>query len=95
MSHKVTTIHRGNPSLTQTADVIEEKRQVRLRKAFSMATDIGLDDNDRHELAQMLPQVDKDNGGSWKDLNPMQLHDLITMMEGWVFINHMVQAKLD
>jgi hypothetical protein len=43
----------------------------------------------------MLPQVDKDNGGSWKALNPMQLHDLITMMEGWVFINHMVQAKLD
>ena len=87
-------IVRG-PLPEDSENIIEEKRQNRLRKAFSMATDIGLNDDERYELAQMLPSVDKDSKGSWKNLDPKQLHDLITMMEGWVFINHMVQAKLD
>jgi hypothetical protein len=43
---------------------------------------LGLTKEERYELAQLLPGVDKDDGGSWKDLNPKQLHDLITMMEG-------------
>jgi hypothetical protein len=74
----------------QEENVVEEKRQVRLRKAFSLATDLGFTKEQRYELAQMLPGVDKDDGGSWKVLNPKQLHDLITMMEGYVYIRFML-----
>lgn len=79
---------RPSPSQAEE-DIIEEKRQNRLRKAFATATDIGLSKTQRHELAQLLPGVDKDDGGSWKDLDPKQLHDLITMMEGWIYIAYL------
>lgn len=71
-------------------DLIEEKRMNRLRKAFSLATDLHLTKSQRYDLAQMLVGVDKDDGGSWKDLNPKQLHDLITMMEGYIYIKFMI-----
>ena len=77
------------PEEPEQDDPVEQKRQNRLRKAFATATDLGFTVEMRHELAQMLPSVDKDDGGSWKELNPMQLHDLITMMEGYIFISHL------
>lgn len=84
------TITRGAPVLSQAeADIIEQKRQNRLRKAFATATDIGLTKDQRHDLAQLLIGVDKDDGGSWKDLDPKQLHDLITMMEGYIMITYL------
>lgn len=89
MSRQIT---RGLPHTVRVDDIIEQKRQNRLRKAFATATDLGLTKGDRHELAQMLSSVDKDSGGSWKDLNPVQLHDLITMMEGYVFITHLLDG---
>ena len=75
------------------ADIIEEKRMNRLRKAFSLATDLGLTKAERYDLAQMLVGVDKDDGGSWKDLNPRQLHDLITMLEGYIFVKFVVDNR--
>lgn len=72
-------------------DLIEEKRMTRLRKAFSLATDLHLTKAQRYELAQMLVGVDKDDGGSWKDLNPKQLHDLITMMEGFIYLSYLLR----
>lgn len=69
-------------------NAIEEIRQRRYRKAMVLKEELGLTDEERYELAQLLPGVDKDDGGSWKDLNPKQLHDLITMMEGWIVIQH-------
>jgi hypothetical protein len=86
-------IVRG-PLPEDSENIIEEKRQNRLRKAFSMATDIGLNDDERYELAQMLPSVDKDSKGSWKNLDPKQLHDLITMMEGFAYIGHILDSRL-
>jgi len=77
------------------ADAIEEIRQRRFKKAMALKEELGLTKEERHELAQLLPGVDKDDGGSWKDLNPKQLHDLITMMEGFVYLTHIFQNRLD
>jgi hypothetical protein len=76
-------------------DAIEEVRQRRFLKAMSMKEQIHLTDDERYELAQMIMGVDKDDGGSWKDLNPKQLHDLITMMEGYAFISYLISQRMD
>ena len=76
-------------------DAIEEARLRRYRKAMALKDELGLTDDERHELAQLLPGVDKDDGGSWKDLNPKQLHDLITMMEGFAFITYLRMQRID
>lgn len=81
---------RGKPPISEEeVDAIEETRRRRYRKAMVLKEELGLTDDERHELAQLLPGVDKDDGGSWKDLNPKQLHDLITMMEGFIYISYM------
>jgi hypothetical protein len=76
-------------------NAIEEIRQRRFLKAMALKESLGLTKEERHELAQLLPGVDKDSGGSWKELNPKQLHDLITMMEGFIFLSHIYQNRLD
>lgn len=62
---------------------------------MALKEDLHLTTDERHELAQMLIGVDKDDGGSWRVLNPKQLHDLITMMEGYILISHLFQQRLD
>lgn len=82
---------------TGVRDEAEEKveaiRHKRLLKAFAVATEIGLDDDERHELALMIPGVDKDGSGSWKDLNPRELHDLITKMEGYLEVKFLLDNR--
>ena len=82
-------------AFNEEENAIEEIRQRRFKKAMALKEDLGLTKEERHELAQLLPGVDKDDGGSWKDLNPKQLHDLITMMEGYVYITHLLSDRLD
>lgn len=65
----------------------------RFRKAMALAEELGFSKEERYELAQMLPNVDKDYGGSWKELDHDQLHDLITMMEGYVWITYMMMQR--
>jgi len=62
---------------------------------MALKDELGLTKDERYSLAQMIPGVDRDAGGSWKDLDAKQLHDLITMMEGWVFIQHLLIQRLD
>jgi hypothetical protein len=57
----------------------------RAKKAMTLAKEIGLTDEERYEFARWLPTVDKDTGGSWKELDEVELHDLLTMMEGFVY----------
>jgi len=68
-------------------------RTNRYRKAMVLKEELGLTTEERHELALMLPRVDKDDGGSWKDLDNDQLHDLITMMEGYIWITYMMMQR--
>lgn len=77
-------LQRGWP-----VDDEEEARQKRLRMAFSLANSLHFDDDDRHDLARMVVGVDRDGDGSWRPLTMSQLHDLITMMEGYLWIAHM------
>ncbi len=86
---------RGTPIVEQVElDAIEEVRQRRFKKAMSMKDELHLTDDERYELAQMINGVDKDDGGSWQDLNPKQLHDLITMMEGYCWISYLVSQRM-
>lgn len=68
-------------------------RDRRYRKAMALKEDLSLTKEERYSLAQMLPGVDKDYGGSWKELDSDQLHDLITMMEGYIWITHMMMQR--
>jgi hypothetical protein len=87
----------GTPRLPEPdrpeEDEVEASRRRRFQKAMSLKDSIGLTDDERYQLAQWIPGVDKDFGGSWKELNPKQLHDLITMMEGFVLITHMINER--
>lgn len=65
----------------------------RYRKAMVLKEELGLTNDERYELALMLPKVDKDDGGSWKELDEDQLHDLITMMEGYIWISYMLMQR--
>lgn len=68
-------------------------RSNRYRKAMVLKEELSLSNDERHELALMLPRVDKDDGGSWKELDEDQLHDLITMMEGYIWISYMMMQR--
>lgn len=70
-------------------------RSNRYRKAMVLKEELGLSNDERHELALMLPRVDKDDGGSWKELDDDQLHDLITMMEGYIWITYMMMQRYE
>lgn len=65
----------------------------RYRKAMALKEELGLTKEERYSLAQMLPSVDKEDGGSWRDLDQDQLHDIITMMEGYVWITYMMMQR--
>ena len=72
---------------------IEDARHRRFLKAMALKTEIGLSDDERYSLAQMIPGVDKDSGGSWKALNPKQLSILINMLEGYGFISALMNQR--
>jgi hypothetical protein len=72
---------------------MSDRRTNRYRKAMVLKEELGLTTEERHELALMLPRVDKDDGGSWKELDNDQLHDLITMMEGYIWISYMMMQR--
>ena len=72
---------------------MSDSRMNRYRKAMALKDQLGLTNEERYELALMLPRVDKDDGGSWKELDEDQLHDLITMMEGYIWISYMLMQR--
>lgn len=73
--------------------ISNDTRSRRYRKAMALKEQLGFTTEERHELALMLPRVDKDDGGSWKELDEDQLHDLITMMEGYIWITYMMMQR--
>lgn len=65
----------------------------RERKARAMAYDLTLTRDERLQLLQWLPMVDE-NADSWKGLEEIQYHDLITMMEGFLLISHLFNERM-
>jgi hypothetical protein len=63
----------------------------RFKKAMLYVKSPGVDLNrqSRYDLAKMIPGVDSDGEGSWKDLTTSQLDDLLNMLEGFIFIKHL------
>jgi hypothetical protein len=62
---------------------------------MALAKELGMTDDMRYSLAQMIPGVDKDDGGSWKVLTDKQLHDLLCMLEGFIYLTHLFEQALD
>jgi hypothetical protein len=85
---KVRTVRRsgGEP----VNEIEKAKRWVRLKKAYALANELEFTDDERHELAGMVVGVDDT---SWSKLTIVQLHDLITMMEGYIWISYMVGLR--
>lgn len=67
----------------------DETWEKRFRKAMAVKDDLKLSKDERYQLARWLPTVDDSFDGSWKELTSQELHDIITMMEGFLLINHM------
>lgn len=92
-------VRRGHRSTWEAPPLVEEPDEAhkvkKFRRAWAMAEELGMTDKERYSLAQMLPGVDKDSGGSWKPLNDKQLHDLLTMMDGYVWLTHLFSQRLD
>jgi hypothetical protein len=64
-------------------------RGKRLRKAFVLAGEIGLTDDERYELSAFFLGEDS----SWKNLNSVQLDRILDMMDGYVIISHLVNNR--
>lgn len=84
-------IIRGQPKLTDPD--AEDTRKLYLRKAHAMSDVIEMTDDMRHDLARMIVTVDEHGTGSWADLTVPQLHELIMMLEGYVFIRYMKENE--
>lgn len=63
---------------------------LRRRKAFKIAKDIGLTDDERHELAQYILRRDIT---TWAGLEAAQLDRLLDAMEGYELITTLMQLR--
>lgn len=63
----------------------------RRRKAFMLAKDIGLSDEERHELATIILRRDIT---SWGQLNEAQLERLLDALEGYEKISHLLSLRV-
>ena len=68
--------------------------QKRLEKAmhYAKGSPLHLNREERLELARMVPGVSTELA-SWKDLSTTQLDGLINMLEGWVWITHLLNER--
>ena len=68
-------------------------QSARFKRAMTLAKEIGLTNEERHELAQMIPTTDLDFDGSWKQLNQTQLDELISMLSGYTYIRYLALMR--
>jgi hypothetical protein len=73
----------------------KREQSEREKRAHAWARSLGFTDEERHELARMLPTIEEHHDGSWKLLTEEQFHDMLTMFEGFVWITHMMQERDD
>lgn len=62
--------------------------------AMALKDEVGLLPEERHELALMIPSVDKDGTGSWKQLDDDQLHTLLNYLEGYLYITTLKEQRV-
>jgi hypothetical protein len=63
------------------------------KRAMTVAKEIGLTTDERHELAQMIPTTDRDFDGSWRRLDESQMKELISMLEGYIYIRYLALIR--
>lgn len=62
------------------------------KRAHVLAQELGLTQEERYELAKMVIGVDPDNP-SWKELDDRQFSDLVSMLEGFIFISKIMMDR--
>ena len=67
--------------------------QKRFKKAMALKDDIKLSKEERYQLARWLPGVPEEYDGSWKELSSQELHDLIVMMEGFLYLTYILSTR--
>lgn len=70
----------------------EQKHRRYLLKAFALADHVGLTKSERRELAAMIGFSES---GSWKELDMKQLHDIMTMLEGFAFVTFIINSRME
>lgn len=71
---------------------VVEGQSDRRRKAYALATDIGLTRDERIALAQIV--IFNEEITSWRQLSDGQMGRLLDALEGYVYVNHMLVDRL-
>lgn len=87
---EMTALQRGWGS-----DRDDSKYRKQFKLAMELKDELGLTDEERHELALMIPGVDKDGNGSWKNLTNEQMHTLLNYLEGALYVAHLRMQRGD
>jgi len=83
------SVTEGQNSQDKWARPVDPEWNKRFKKAMILAKELQLSDEDRYDLARVVPTVDQNGDGSWKDLTQTQLDYLLNMLEGYIFITYM------
>ena len=65
----------------------------RCKRAHSMAKEMGLTAEEKHDLVRFLPTIPEEHDGSWKNLTEDDFHDLLTMLEGYGLITYLMMQR--
>lgn len=79
------------PSEPSPAD--EARKSAMFKRAMMYADQLGLTDEMRYDLAGMIPTFKDGDDTSWKSLNEKQLHDLLCMLDGYVYITFLKENE--
>ena len=82
-------IKRGPDKWEKPPDPHEWDKRFKKAMAYAKSPGIKLTKESRYDLAKMIPGVDSDGSGSWKDLSTDQLDDLINFLEGFVYVSYL------
>lgn len=67
----------------RSSEPIDSARKRLLRRAYAIARSLSLTDDERHQLAMMIPSLHgAQDGVSWASLDPDELYHLCIMLEG-------------
>jgi hypothetical protein len=72
----------------------KREQSEREKRAHAYATSLGFTDEERYELARMLPTIEEHHDGSWKMLTEEQFHDMLTCSRA-TSGSHIIRERYD
>jgi len=84
---------KREPTQEEEQKAYDATLQRRFKKAMALKDDLNLSREERYQLARWLPGVPEEFSGSWKELSSQELHDLIVMMEGFLYLTYIMSTR--